>query len=247
MAERSEETLMEKISEKFRGSDSSDSDDDKSKLKPSQSSLKSKINRLFGRERPVHSVLGGGKPADIFLWKDKKASAAVLGGATAIWVLFELMECHLLSLVCHFLIFSLAALFLWSNAATFINKSPPQIPQLSIPEDLAVNIALSLRFEINRSLAVLKEIASGRELKKFLAVIAGLWLLSLIGSSCSFLTLLYAVIVLVHTVPFVYEKYEDKIDFYWEKAVIEIKKQYAVFDAKVLSKIPKGPSKDKKH
>lgn len=46
--------------------------------------------------------------------------------------------------------------------------------------------------------------------------------------------------------PFVYEKYDDKIDAFAEKAMIEIKKQYAVFDAKVLSKIPKGPLKNKK-
>lgn len=52
--------------------------------------------------------------------------------------------------------------------------------------------------------------------------------------------------VLLHTVPVLYEKYEDKIDPLAEKAMIEIKKQYAVFDAKVLSKIPRGTLKDKK-
>lgn len=60
--------------------------------------------------------------ADVFLWRDKKLSAAVLGVATAIWVLFELVEYHLLSLVCHILIFSLAALFLMSNAHGVLNK-----------------------------------------------------------------------------------------------------------------------------
>ncbi|PKU86348.1 reticulon-like protein B2 isoform X1 [Dendrobium catenatum] len=246
MAERSEETLIEKIAGKVHGSDSS-SDSVHNKPKASESSLKAKIYGLFGRERPVHKVLGGGKPADLFLWRDKKASAAVLGGATVIWVLFELMEYHLLTLVCHCLILSLSILFFWSNATTFIKKSPPQIPQLSISEDLVVNIARSLRFEINRSLAILREIASGHDLKKFLAVIAGFWVLSIIGSCTSFLTIFYIVFVLLHTVPYVYEKYEDKIDFYGEKVMIKIKKLYAVFDAKVLSKIPKGPSKDKKH
>lgn len=56
--------------------------------------------------------------------------------------------------------------------------------------------------------------------------------------------------VLLHTVPVIYEKYEDQIDPFSEKALIEIKKQYAVFDEKVLrqvlSKIPKGAFKDKK-
>lgn len=52
--------------------------------------------------------------------------------------------------------------------------------------------------------------------------------------------------MLLHTVPVFYEKYEDHVDKFAEKATIEIKKQYAVFDAKVLSKIPKGPLKEKK-
>ncbi|KAM0939401.1 hypothetical protein DsansV1_C20g0162791 [Dioscorea sansibarensis] len=248
MAEHAEESkveaLVEKIKEELHDSSSSDSDHEKSE--PSSSSVKAKMFRLFGREQPVHKVLGGGKPADVFLWRNKKASAVVLGGATAIWVLFELMEYHLLTLVCHGLILSLAALFLYSNATTFIHKSPPRIPEVSIPEDLSVNIALSLRNEINRAIAVLREIALGRDLKKFLGVIGGLWLLSVVGGCCNFVTLFYIVFVLLHTVPFIYEKYDDKIDAFSEKAMIEIKKQYAVFDAKVLSKIPKGPLKNKK-
>ena len=43
--------------------------------------------------------------------------------------------------------------------------------------------------------------------------------------------------------PVIYEKYDDKVDAFAEKAWIEIKKQYAVFDVKVLSKIPRGPLK----
>ncbi|KAI8004068.1 Reticulon-like protein B2 [Camellia lanceoleosa] len=52
--------------------------------------------------------------------------------------------------------------------------------------------------------------------------------------------------ILLHTVPVLYEKYEDQVDSFSEKAMIEIKKLYAVFDAKVLSKIPRGPLRDKK-
>lgn len=52
--------------------------------------------------------------------------------------------------------------------------------------------------------------------------------------------------MLLHTVPVLYEKYEDKIDPIAEKVIAEIKKQYVVLDEKVLSKIPRGPLKDKK-
>jgi hypothetical protein len=43
-----------------------------------------------------------------------------------------------------------------------------------------------------------------------------------------------------------YEKYEDHVDSFVERATVEIKKQYVVFDAKVVSKIPKGQLKDMK-
>ncbi|KAG8488920.1 hypothetical protein CXB51_016867 [Gossypium anomalum] len=264
------ESVMEKISEKIHGHDSSSSSDsDSDHEKPaSPSSVKAKIYRLFGRERPLHHVLGGGKPADVLLWRNKKISAGVLGGATAVWVLFELIEYHLLTLLRHISILCLAVLFLWT---------PPRIPQVHLPGEPFLQIASALTIELNQALKLLRDIASGRNLKKFLVVVAAFWVLSDVGSWCNFLTLFYtcndtgllllvpssfiytnvilnfdpsslwkSAFVLLHTVPVLYEKYEDKVDPFAEKAVIEIKKQYAVFDAKVLSKIPTGPLKTKK-
>ncbi|KAI4376132.1 hypothetical protein MLD38_013923 [Melastoma candidum] len=220
-------------------SSSSSSDDDDDSAGP-------KVYRLFGRGRPLHHVLGAGMPADLLLWRNKKLSAGALGVATAIWVLFELMEYHLLTLVCHGLIATLAISWLWSNATTFINKKPPHIPEVSIPEQPILELISAVRFEINRSIAFLREVASGRDLKKFLLVIVGLWITSKVGSWCNFLTLFYFVIVILHTIPVLYEKHEDKVDPLAEKAMIEIKKHYAVVGAKILSKIPMGPLKEKK-
>ncbi|KAJ0513780.1 hypothetical protein HanRHA438_Chr10g0451891 [Helianthus annuus] len=151
------ESVTEKISETFHKEDSSDSDGEAKKSSP-VTDLKDKVYRLVGRERPVHKVLGGGKAADIFLWKDKKVSAGY----------------HLLTLVFHTLILAPAVLFLLSNAASFINKSAPKFPKVALPEDIVLGVASAIRTEINTSLAILRNIASGKDLKKFLAVIAGL-------------------------------------------------------------------------
>ena len=43
---------------------------------------------------------------------------------------------------------------------------------------------------------------------------------------------------MAYTLPMLYEKYEDQVDAVGEKALIEIKKQYKVIDAKLISKIP---------
>lgn len=71
---------------------------------------------------------------------------------------------------------------------------------------------------------------------------------SLVGYYTEFDILFYlkTAFVLLHTVPVLYEKYEHKVDPFAEKAMFEIKKQYVVFDAKVLSKIPVGALKAKK-
>ncbi|XP_010544774.1 PREDICTED: reticulon-like protein B6 [Tarenaya hassleriana] len=240
-----EESLLEKIAEKIHDHDSSSSSDSDNEKMESPMAVKDKIYRLFGREKPVHKVFGGGKPADVLLWRDKKLSAAVLGTATAIWVLFELVEYHLLSLVCHILILALSVLFLWSNAHSFINKSPPQIPEIHLHEEHFLLVASALRNEVNQAFTVLRDIALGRDLKKFLMVVAGLWVISVVGSWCHFLTLIYICFVLLHTVPVLYEKHEDKVDPMAEKAFVELKKQYGVLDEKVLSKIPIGPLKAK--
>ncbi|XP_022774574.1 uncharacterized protein LOC111316745 isoform X2 [Durio zibethinus] len=155
--EKHEESLMEKTAEKIRVHDSSSSSLDSDGHQPSTSLIKAKFFRLFGRERPVHLVFDGGKGA--------------LGVATVIWVLFELLEYHLLALVYLLLIIALSLLFLWSNATTFIKRSPPRIPEVQIPKDAFVEFAQALRFEINWDFAVVRDITSGRDLKKFLSLI----------------------------------------------------------------------------
>ncbi|TVU33374.1 hypothetical protein EJB05_25187, partial [Eragrostis curvula] len=201
---------------------------------------------LLGEDKSVHKALGGGKTADVLLWKDTKISAAVIGGATVLWVLFEVVDYHLLTLISHVLIGALVILFLWSNATVFIKKSPPDVPEVQISEDLAVNIALALRADINKALGLLREIAMGHDLMKFLGVLVALWILSEIGNLCDFLTLIYSAVLMLHTVPILYHKYQDKVDDFAAKAHGELCKQYKVLDDKVLSKIPRAPPKDKK-
>lgn len=62
------ESVKDKISETFHKDDSSSSSDsdNEGKKSSSVSDVKDKIYRLFGREKPVHKLLGGGKRMHIF-------------------------------------------------------------------------------------------------------------------------------------------------------------------------------------
>lgn len=58
----------------------------------------------------------------------------------------------------------------FSRFLSLCGRSLPEIPELRIPEAPVVRIASALRIEINHGFAVLRDIASGRDLRKFLAV-----------------------------------------------------------------------------
>lgn len=243
------DVVKEKITETFHDEDSSSSSDSDGKSKATAKKdypvpPKKITKNVSWKDKPVYDLLGGGKSADILLWRNKKKTAGMLGFATLIWALFELIEYHFLSLLCHILIVVLGIHFLWSNTLNLFYKCP-QFPQVALEEDTVLQLASVLRIEINNGLEVLREISSGKDLKKFLAVIACLWIVSIAGSCCTLLTLVYTCFVLVHTVPVLYEKHKEKADVLLEKAEVELKKHCEVLHEKVLSKVP-GSFKDKK-
>ncbi|KAL0320015.1 UNVERIFIED_CONTAM: Reticulon-like protein B8 [Sesamum radiatum] len=84
-------------------------------------SVTTQLNRLFGRQKPVHHILGGGKSADAIV-RNKKISAGFLTGATVIWVLFEWLEYHFLTFLCFALVVGLIAQFVWKNASGILNR-----------------------------------------------------------------------------------------------------------------------------
>jgi len=197
------DSVLEKVTDKLPGHDSSssDSDDEKSK-KPEPSSIASSEKRLFGREKLVHSLFGGGK--------------CVLVRATVIWLLFEWFG--------YAVMLGLTILFVWSNASAFINKEPVRIPRISFSEQVFQDVASAVIFEINRWFAVIHDAAFGRDFKKYLLVVAGLLILSVVGSWAKSLTHFYLAFVFARTVPVLYEKYADQVDAFAFKAMDEAKK-----------------------
>ncbi|KAI3676342.1 hypothetical protein L1987_85948 [Smallanthus sonchifolius] len=197
---------------------------DEPKLIPENNEKESGSRRrhLFGRQKPLHAALGSGKTADILLWKQKQLSGAIFVSATVIWLLFGWIGYHLLPFLCHFLILTLAILFLWSNLSSFVNKSPPKFPDIRLSQELCDCIAILLKDQINQACLFLREMTTGRDLKRFLSVIFTLWVVSVIGGWFEFLTLVYILFVLMLTAPLLYERNERMVDAYGEKAGNEI-------------------------
>lgn len=51
-------------------------------------------------------------------------------------------------------------------------RSPPKFPEVILPEEMFLDLARTLRFEINEAFATFRYVASGRDLKQFLLVIS---------------------------------------------------------------------------
>ncbi|KAF6153200.1 hypothetical protein GIB67_016679 [Kingdonia uniflora] len=100
--------------------------------------------------------------------------------------MFEWLNYHFLSLIFFYLIIGMVAQFLWSNVLGLMNRSPSQVPRIVLPGELFVNIAIKIGAEVNRFLAYLQNVASGGNLKQFLAVVLSLLAAAVIGSWCNF-------------------------------------------------------------
>ncbi|KAJ9686001.1 hypothetical protein PVL29_015069 [Vitis rotundifolia] len=181
------------------------------------------------------------------LWRNKKISASFITGATLIWVLFEWLNYHFLTLLCFAVVLGMIAQFVWSNASGVFSRSSSEVPRLDLPAELFQNIGVAVGFQVNQALGFLQDVACGGNLKQFLMVVVSLWAAAVIGSWCNFLTVLYVGFIAAHTLPVLYERYEDQVDGFVYQVLGQLQHNYRKLDSGFLSKIPKGSLKGKKH
>ncbi|KAM3269601.1 hypothetical protein CQW23_25152 [Capsicum baccatum] len=215
---------------------SSDSDDPR----PSSSSIRPR--NFLAHDRPMHAILGGGKVADILLWRDKTLTGSILIGFTVIWSLFEIMDYNFVTFLCHISMTMMLILFIWSMGAGFIDWNPPDFRAFMISD----STFRWLCGKLNYMLVKFYEISSGKDFRTFFLAITSLWILSIIGNYFSSLNLLYLGFVCLATLPALYERYQNEVDYLVKQGNQDMKKLYNKFDTEVLNKIPRGPVKQKK-
>ncbi|KAL3730421.1 hypothetical protein ACJRO7_027439 [Eucalyptus globulus] len=194
----------------------------------------------------VHRALGGGFVADLLLWKNWTGGATLLAGATALWFIFERAGYNVLSFAANVLLLLFAILFLWAKSASLLNRPLPPLPDLKVSEESVFEIADMMQEWVNYTLSIACDITVGRNLKLFLQVSLGLWLISYIGSLFNFITLVYIGVILSLTVPLLYDKYQEIIDEKWCRAHKAIQVLLMRIDNSVLKKIPLASNKKKK-
>ncbi|KAF8020377.1 hypothetical protein BT93_G0931 [Corymbia citriodora subsp. variegata] len=198
------------------------------------------------RRLSVHQALGGGCVADLLLWKNWTGGATLLAGATALWFVFERAGYNVISFAANVLSLLVAILFLWAKSASLLNRPLPPLPDLKVSEESVVKIANVIQEWGNYTLSIAHDITVGHNLKLFLQVALGLWLISYIGSLFNFVTLVYIGVILSLTVPLLYDKYQEIIDQKLYRAHKAIQALLLQIDNNVLKKIPLASNKKKK-
>ncbi|KAG8483142.1 hypothetical protein CXB51_022093 [Gossypium anomalum] len=97
--------------------------------------------------------------------------------------------------------------------------------------------------KVQSFLQKLLHIASGNDPVNFFLVIISLYVLSVIGSCFDFVNLLFIGLVSMETLPYLYTRYEDEVDYHAGQMTRKGSKVYKRF----LNKIPRGTVKEKKH
>ncbi|KAL6973577.1 hypothetical protein U1Q18_027762 [Sarracenia purpurea var. burkii] len=215
---------------------SSDSDDDRVPM-----------GKAFGRQRPIRDILGGGKVADVLLWKEKRTSGSILAGIFIIWCLFEVFEYSFFTLLCHIIISTMLITFIWHKGAHTFKWAPPRIPEMVYYDKSALREVTTIwRAKLEQFFSDFVYVACGNDLGHFILVIASLWVLSVIGNYISTLNLLFFGCLCLETLPYLYDKYEEEVDYVVGRVSRRARKLFKKFDVEVLKKIPRGPVKEKK-
>ncbi|GAA0144046.1 membrane traffic protein [Lithospermum erythrorhizon] len=200
--------------------------------------------KLFGRQNTIHQIMGGGKAADVILWRKRRVSCGIIVVATVAWILLERSGLSFISICSDVLLTLVVLLFLRANYADYRNKQLESLPELVLSEEMINNAAGSFRVKVNYMLLMAHDIALGKDFKLFFKVVIALWFLSVIGSQVSFFTLAYIGVIISITLPALYSKFEDPIDRCAAMVHRKLSKHYKVVDDNLMSRLPRYPSKD---
>uniref|UniRef100_A0A0D9VTS1 Reticulon-like protein n=1 Tax=Leersia perrieri TaxID=77586 RepID=A0A0D9VTS1_9ORYZ len=198
-----------------------------------------------GSRLSVHRIAGGGKAADIILWKRGRVTISVIFGATMTWWLLEKSGLSFLTVCSDVLLILIVVQFIRIKVAGLLNKQPRPLPELVLSEEMVSNAAASFRVKVNNMLMIAHDITLGKDFRLFFQVVLLLWLLSVIGNFCSSITLVYIGTIALITIPALYSKNQEQVDRYAGMVHRNLSRHYKIVDENVMSRLPRSFIRDK--
>ncbi|WOL04719.1 reticulon-like protein B12 [Canna indica] len=189
---------------------------------------------------------GGGEGArlvaDVILWRRKNVTIGILLGALVSWMVFQLAGYTLLSLVSNVLLLLISILFVWAKAAGVLNRPPPPILDMHLSEEVVHEASGLVYSHVNMILAAFNDIAQGKDSKLFYTIALCLLLISRVGRLTDIITFSYTSLVVILTVPALYEKYENGVERCVKLAHVEVqmyKRLYSELFSNYVIKVKK--------
>ncbi|KAG8096066.1 hypothetical protein GUJ93_ZPchr0013g34781 [Zizania palustris] len=115
----------------------------------------------------VHRIAGGGKAADIILWRRGRVTVGVIFGATVAWWLFEKSGLSFLTVCSDVLLILIVVQFTRVKVTGLLNKQPRPLPELVLSEEMVSNTAASFRVKVNNMLMIAHDITLGKDFRRF--------------------------------------------------------------------------------
>ncbi|XP_021759211.1 reticulon-like protein B12 [Chenopodium quinoa] len=190
----------------------------------------SSSGRLFNRQRTIHEIFGGAFVADVVLWRQRNITMGILILTLIIWLVFEESGYTLLSLISSILLLLITILFVWSKAASLLNRPAPPLPDMHLREEVVSEMGELARDNINSLVLVCRNVALGKDSRLFLRVAACLLMISVFGALTDIVTLCYMSLAILLTIPALYERYDDQIDKYMMSAYRSVQRIRVNFD-----------------
>ncbi|CAN1188426.1 Reticulon-like protein B13 [Linum perenne] len=175
---------------------------------------------------------------DVILWRNPKLSSLLFSTATLTWLLFNIYKFSFVTLASFVGMLVVSSFFLYANFVRFFRKEEPDLSGVrSLLEKKVVEAEKSIR---EWSVVLMQcglSASTNEDWKVFSMLLLGLALLAYAGTLFDFLTLFYLGVVMILTVPVMYEKNEERMLEAGAKVqLMAIKVAYKV-DEKVIRRL----------
>jgi hypothetical protein len=180
---------------------------------------------------------------ELLLWRDPVRSGLTLGAATVAYILLVWSHRSLISLVAMLAAIVVATCFVWSSLAAYLNRPGPPVPRLlreGISESQAKQLVDSYVPMVNRALALLYRVCTGRDAVLAAEVVVTLIVISKLGKIFSVLTWAYLAVLVAFSAPKFYELKKPEIDDALTTGHARTKQLYDQHVAPQVAKIPRA-------
>ncbi|GLC33413.1 hypothetical protein PLESTB_000072900 [Pleodorina starrii] len=197
---------------------------------------------MAAAKKPVHIPFVSKNVESLVLWRNPKESGIAFGSATAAFLAYVLNPFPASTVICYAVAIASLATFLWAQMGNFVSKGGPPVPAVlarGLSQDEAHKVVDAALPAVNKAIATIGVLASGKDLKLSLLVVAASYSAARVFAVIGPITLVYLVVLVAFTTPKLYELKQEEID----KVLAAAKNKFDELTTKfseIVSKIPKA-------